>query len=79
MHTSIYKQTSIYMYAQVKVMITCSLPEGDMLKFTEWMIRLINYLDHTGYGTHLPTPSPHQKKPPMTSSPFKNVREFCTS
>lgn len=62
MHTSIYKQTSIYMYAQVKVMITCSLPEGDMLKFTEWMIRLINYLDHTAYGTHLPTPSPHQKK-----------------
>lgn len=62
MHTSIFKQTSVYMYAQVKVMITCSLPEGDMLKFTEWMIRLINYQDHTAYGTHLPPPPPTKKK-----------------
>lgn len=61
--TSLYKQNSIFIHAQVKVMVLYSLPEGDMGEYTKWMIRLINYLDRIAYiPTLLPPPPPPQKK-----------------
>lgn len=63
--TSLYKQNSIFIHAQVKVIVLYSLPEGDMGEYTKWMIRLINYLDRIAY---IPTllPPPKKKKYALT-------------
>lgn len=77
--TSLYKQNSIFIHAQVKVMVLYSLPEGDMGEYTKWMIRLINYLDRIAYIPTLLPPPPKKNMLWPCSYPFKNVREFYTN